>query len=375
MLAFESLSFWEKRSYTEGIDFLVIGAGISGLSTAIELKTRHKTAKVLVVERSYLPLGASTKNAGFACIGSPSELLDDLKQSKEEIVFATVEKRYRGLQRLRERLGDKAIRYQSLGAYEIFDKKEKALYKKCLDQLDYLNQKLSLICGIKQTFKPLNDYCHKAHFEGFEYAISHAAEAQIEPDHMMEALYSKAQEVGVKMLYGLAVEHIDQSYAETPYGRLQFEKAAICVNGLAAQFLDEDVRPARAQVLVTSPLSNLKWQGIHHFEEGYYYFRNIGNRVLLGGGRNIDFKAEETTCLETTKIIQAQLEKILREQLLKDQDFKIDYRWAGLMGVGQKKAPIVKAINQNLYCGVRLGGMGVAIGSMLGEELAILMSD
>ena len=32
------------------------------------------------------------------------------------------------------------------------------------------------------------------------------------------------------------------------------------------------------------------------------------------------------------------------------------------MGVGKQKGALVKQVSNNVYCGVRLGGMGVAIG-------------
>ena len=40
------------------------------------------------------------------------------------------------------------------------------------------------------------------------------------------------------------------------------------------------------------------------------------------------------------------------------------------MGVGNQKKPIVKQLSEHTYCGIRLGGMGVAIGSLVGKELA-----
>jgi hypothetical protein len=43
-----------------------------------------------------LPHGASTKNAGFACFGSISEIIDDLK-SHSEGGFQLVTKRWEGL--------------------------------------------------------------------------------------------------------------------------------------------------------------------------------------------------------------------------------------------------------------------------------------
>ena len=43
------------------------------------------------------------------------------------------------------------------------------------------------------------------------------------------------------------------------------------------------------------------------------------------------------------------------------------------MGVGTHKKPIVEQLSNNVYCGVRMGGMGVAIGSLVGQELADLV--
>ncbi len=40
---------------------------------------------------------------------------------------------------------------------------------------------------------------------------------------------------------------------------------------------------------------------------------------------------------------------------------------------GSSKNPIVEQISEHVYCGVRLGGMGVAIGSLIGTELADLV--
>jgi len=40
------------------------------------------------------------------------------------------------------------------------------------------------------------------------------------------------------------------------------------------------------------------------------------------------------------------------------------------MGMGTKRNPIVKRLSDNVYCGVRLTGTGIAIGSLVGEELA-----
>jgi hypothetical protein len=56
--------------------------------------------------------------------------------------------------------------------------------------------------------------------------------------------------------------------------------------------------------------------------------------------------------------------------ILPNQDFRIEYSWSGIMGVGNTKSPIVKMLNNNTAIGVRLGGMGVALGSQVGKSLA-----
>ena len=144
----------------------------------------------------------------------------------------------------------------------------------------------------------------------------------------------------------------------------------IATNGFASQLNIPNVKPARAQVLITKPIKNLHIQGTFHLDQGYYYFRNIDNRILFGGGRNLDFKTEETTEFAQTKLIQNKLETLLKTTILPEIDFEINQRWSGIMGVGKQKKAIVKQLSNNVFCGVRLGGMGVAIGSLIGKELA-----
>ena len=193
---------------------------------------------------------------------------------------------------------------------------------------------------------------------------------------MMASLLKLAHKKGVLVLNNLKVE----SFQENPEkvliktNRLEFETARVLVatNGFASQLLDEEVRPARAQVVITTPIDNLHIKGTFHFDEGYYYFRNIDDRILFGGGRNLDFKAEETTAFGQSKHIQKELERLLRKIILPNTAFEIDLRWSGIMGVGNQKTPIVKPISDKIYCGIRLGGMGVALGTAIGRELAEL---
>jgi glycine/D-amino acid oxidase-like deaminating enzyme len=54
-------------------------------------------------------------------------------------------------------------------------------------------------------------------------------------------------------------------------------------------------------------------------------------------------------------------------------EYKIDRRWSGIMGFGDMKTPIVQKYNDHIYIAARMSGMGIAIGSMIGEEVADLI--
>ena len=71
--------------------------------------------------------------------------------------------------------------------------------------------------------------------------------------------------------------------------------------------------------------------------------------------------------------IQNELQSILKHQILPNYDYKVEQQWTGIMGVGTKKQPIIKSIHSNVHCGVRLGGMGIAIGCYVGKQLSKLI--
>lgn len=370
-------SFWEQDTYFSHIDVLVIGSGLVGLNAALHLKTTQPKLKVVVLERGLLPTGGSSKNAGFACFGSPSELLDDLSRHSEEEVFSLVERRWKGLQRLRQHLGDKAIDYHRWGGYELFD--DEGLYEECVECLPYFNRHLQAIVGEKDIYR-LSD--HKISSFGFKktrHLIESTAEGQIDTGKMILALTQKAQALGVLILNGLEVRQLHHEgtgiTAITAQGfPIKARAALVATNGFAKQLLPAlSIVPARAQVLITKPISGLKIKGTFHYDRGYYYFRNIGDRVLFGGGRNLDFKTEETPDLGLTDLVQQKLEQLLQEVILPETPFEVQHRWSGIMGMGTEKTTIVQQVSERISCAVRLSGMGIAIGSLVGEEGAELV--
>ncbi|MBF9253972.1 FAD-binding oxidoreductase [Pontibacter sp. 172403-2] len=373
------LSFWERDTYFSNIDVLIVGSGLVGLSAALHLKTTQPRLKVLVAERGLLPMGGSSKNAGFACFGSPSELLEDLAHHSEDAVFGLVERRWKGLQRLRHNLGDTAIDYHRWGGYELFGSQQEQLHDACMERLPYLNRHLQSITGETNIYCSADSKTGSFGFKQVCHLLESTAEGQIDTGKMILALTQKVQQLGVLVLNGLEVQQLQEEgtgiRATTLQGiQLQARAALVATNGFARQLLPHlSIVPARAQVLVTRPIAALPFKGTFHYDKGYYYFRNIGNRVLFGGGRNLDFETEETPELGLTNLVQDKLEELLRTVILPDTPFEIEQRWSGIMGFGAEKTTIVQQVSGRISCAIRLSGMGIAIGSLVGEEGAELV--
>lgn len=366
-----NLSYWEYKTWLSNIDFTIVGSGIVGLNCAIQLRSRYPKAKIMVLEKGILPQGASTKNAGFACFGSISEIKADLQAHTQEEVLELVSKRWNGIALLRKTLGDRKIGFRQLGGHELFTDEQADLYEDCVERMAMINGLLRPV---------FNKAAFRIHGNSFHFHkirpnyITNDLEAQLNTGQMMAALLHLAHKKGIVLLNSITVkgfaDHGNTVSVETDQFNFDTNKLLIATNGFAAQLLNEAVKPARAQVLITKPIEKLHIKGTFHIEEGYYYFRNIDDRILFGGGRNLDFKAEETTVFGETPLIQNRLETILKEMILPNTPFEIEHRWSGIMGMGDQKRPIVKQVSNNVTCGVRLGGMGIAIGSAVGQELA-----
>lgn len=374
MLKIDETSYWEQKTYFKSIDYLIIGCGIVGFSTALHLRRTHPEAKIVIIERGILPSGASSKNAGFACFGSPSELADDIENFGEDAVWETVAMRIKGLDYLKDMFGANSFNLETNGSWDLYTKKEKDRYNKLKTLLPHLNKQLEKITGQKEVYTIDEDVATKFDFNQIYGAFHNRLEGQIDTSKLNDVFFKRAVKENIHILFGIEALSVNGLNVKTSIGTIDAQKIAICTNGFAKQLLPkEDILPARAQVLITKPIEDLKVKGTFHYQEGFYYFRNIDNRILFGGGRNLDKIGETTTTIETTRPILDRLEELLKTVILPNTPFEIDHSWAGIMGVGGSKKPIIKKVENNVYCGIRMGGMGVAIGTLVGKEMAGLM--
>ena len=116
------VSIWEKESFYADKDVIIIGSGFTGLWSAYELLKKNEKLKVAIVERGVIPEGASTRNAGFSCFGSPTELIFDAATMGEDSMWQLVEMRFKGLEKIRQHFSASALDYDPCGGYECLDR-------------------------------------------------------------------------------------------------------------------------------------------------------------------------------------------------------------------------------------------------------------
>ncbi len=371
-------SYWERTSFIDNADVIIIGSGLVGLSAALHLKKQQPALKVLVLERGFLPSGASTKNAGFACFGTVSEQIEVINRSSEAEAMRLVDYKWRGLQRLRQNLGDENIAYHQYGGHELFMADEVDAAQSASDQINDLNKLLKDVIGTTDIYAVADEKIAGFGLNNVAHLVYNPFEGQLDTGKMMRTLLYKVYQLGVLVLNNVHVSAIEQQdnrvMLQTSQGNFKAGKVILATNAFARQLYPQlDVVPGRGQVLITKPVDGLKLKGTYHFNEGYYYFRNIDNRILFGGGRNLNYKAEETWEFGQTDDVKEKLTSYLAEVILPGQPVEIDYWWSGIMGFGEQLSPIVKEIQPNVFCAVRCNGMGVAMGSLVGEEVADLV--
>ena len=374
------ISIWEKETFFAPQDVIIIGSGFVGLWSAFYLKKKNPGLKITIIESGLVPTGASTRNAGFACFGSLSEIIYDAKTMGTEKMLHLVEMRFKGLERITKYFAENDIDFSLCGGYELYDASDAVTGEQLIHNIEYVNSILKPITKSKKTYKLADNKIAPFGFGSTSHLVKNNLEGYLHSGKLLQCLLTKIQGMGVIVLNNLKTCSFESdgdlmNVTTNQQVKLQAKKILLCTNAFTKQLVqDIDITPARGQVLLTSPIDNLPFKGTFHSDEGFYYFRNLGDKVLLGGARNKAFEEETSTDLSLTPAIQSELERYLKEVILPwTNDYTIEYRWSGIMAMGSEKMPIVKELQPDVYCAVRMSGMGVALAPVVSQQVAEMM--
>ena len=363
--------------FLEHYDVLVVGAGIAGLSTAIELKKKQPNIRVSVLERSWLSDGASSKNAGFACFGSISEFLDDMKDMSFDDVVSLAVRRFKGIQKLVGEYSEDVLKLEWSGGYEVFFQEDEFSFVECSAVVEKFNDAFEKALNIRPyTVLSVKEFQGIKNLVGI---ISNKYEGGLNTGEMLSALRNRALSLGVRIFNGVEVFGYtlsqDEIIIKSSVGIWKANRIAFCTSSFHSKiFRGLQMSSKRNQVIVTKPIAGLNLNGTFHHQQGFNYFRNIDGRILMGGMRHKFPNTESTEAQGNTDEVISALKDFLQHKIHTTSEIEIDLSWSGILGVGEDERPVIREVEENIFVGVCLGGIGVAIGSLIGEELAELIN-
>jgi|AntRauTorckE5430_2_1112549.scaffolds.fasta_scaffold00278_5 glycine/D-amino acid oxidase-like deaminating enzyme len=380
-------SYWEQTTFLRSPDVVVIGAGLTGLQAALELKKLDPAQDILVIERASIPRGASTRNAGFACFGGPTELLADIDAYGLASTIETVRQRFAGVRALEQNFAHRGIDWHQHGGYEVVDDPATAAMVRA--RLPALNAALAAVTEVAETWSEVAKPDKATFPEG--WLFYNRFEAQLHPGKLVSLLLDDCHKAGVRFLFGCDVDKVGAAAGDAlgpskcavtvegaGWGTLTANKALITVNAFARQFLPADfpetIHPVRNQILLSRPLPKLSLRACYHYHEGYVYFRNVGDdRLLIGGARHLAGATSETDVFGPNGTPEAYLVDKLNEWLPQPTPWTLDdfpVRWSGIIAQGDGKSPVLRFAGDKVLVAGRLAGMGVALSAELARRAA-----
>lgn len=363
-----STSYWldrspkqEKRTY----DVIIVGAGISGLSTAYWINKEDPSLKVAIIEKSRLTYGASGRNAGFITCGSVEHFnrminKHGLKQATEIWKFSETNLRLLENEIIQD--SGAKMGFEKNGAYslaaqdnEFAELKEVA---KIMANLD-----------IKTEIYDAAQVRERVGATNFVGGIKYLDDASVNPVMLVQEIYSKVKADLIEQTEAIKIEETADGtrILKTDNGDFEAPMILMNLNGYSASlhpYFADKIFPTRAQCLM--------FEKVPRFMEGpcyanFYldYFRQIPTgELLIGGFRQIEKETEVGYSDHITDPIQNALHNFVKTHLPQYKDAKVTHRWSGVMGFSKDGEPMIGSIPddpQVFFAGGYTGhGIGLA---------------
>lgn len=346
-------------------DVCVIGGGLAGLTTALELARRG--VGVVLLEAKRLSWAASGRNGGFVSSGFAVGQEVIAKRVGEDEAIALFRLSSHGTEYVRREIasGDPSIKmgdgWLSATRYDAGEQKaeEVRAHIAALGDLRLahsVTETRALLDSpryFQSTLDPLAFHMHP-----LRYALMLAAKAEAASVRIFE----NAAAVGVaRKGSGYAVR--------TASGEVQAGQVVYCVNALDRTVhptTGRAVLPVATYVAVTEPLTQTAIRTHHAISDsrraGNYYRLIDDGRILWGGAI--------TTRVSEPKHLAEDMKRDMLSTFPQLGDPKIDYAWAGLMGYARHMMPLIGTDGKGQWWGTGFGGHGMNTTAMAGLVLS-----
>lgn len=349
-------------------DVCVVGAGFTGISTAIFLAERGY--KVCVVEASRVGFGASGRNGGqmIAGISGEERIRRHHGPAIEKLLW---EIRWAGHRIIRERVEKYGIDCDLKAGYL-----DVAIKPRHVRDLEADFERLARF-GFEKEFRLLDrgEICATIGTESYIGALLNMGNGHLHPLNLCKGEARAAASLGVS-LYELSpvisVQHGDHVLVRTSGGEVNARFVVLAGN--AYQQFDKKLKslffPVRSYIIATEPLTadqvaNVNPQDLAVCDPNFVleYFRLSADKRLLFGGRCNYFG-------EDPDEIRRQLRPRMQRVYPQLTGIGIDYAWGGTIAVPLNRVPQLGRLAPNVFYAQGYSGHGVNVTHLVGEILA-----
>jgi glycine/D-amino acid oxidase-like deaminating enzyme len=334
------------------VDVAIIGAGITGVSCALELA--RSGLSVRVHDARGIAEGASGRNGGFALRGGAARYDVARETYGAEAAKELWQRTEAALNRLEAVAGDAFRRTGSLRlAADDEERDDIRLEYEALHEDGFAAEWREDLPHLRPEFRG---------------AIFHPPDGSLQPGRFVRRLaeVASAEEGGFQVHQRVgSLEELDA------------EQIVIATDGSGRGLLpelDDALWPARGQVVTTAPLSERFFECPHYARQGFDYWQQLTDgRIVLGGFRDFSILTEMTDEETTTEPIQGALDSFLVEIL--GYMPEVTHRWAGIFGLTQDLLPLVGRVpdHDGTWMAAGYSGHGNVLGFMCGELVAAAM--
>lgn len=362
-----SISYWLDQSAQKDAlhyDYVIIGGGIAGLSTAYWLQKKDANLKIAILEKHGVGYGASGRNAGFVTAGSTEHFIKLNAQfgtaKATEIWQFSETNRKLLLEHIIEDAADE-VDFRHTGSCTVAPSEEHwEKYK--------ATAKLMQSQGI-DVHEVTPEEMHKDYgVTGFVGGIQYTGDGYIHPIKLLQRLRRKLHSEIYENHEVFAIEEKSgRNFIRTNHETFSANKVIVTVNAYLPLVLEEFssyVKPGRGQILLTQPLPAFV-KGPCYLTKHLCYFRQLPTgELLIGGFRNLAIQEEETYADNTTEVIQRALLDFVRSHFTLGKEARVAYQWSGLMGYTPDMQMILgevpKRKNTYVIAGCSGHGMGLS---------------
>jgi glycine/D-amino acid oxidase-like deaminating enzyme len=350
-------------------DICVVGAGFTGVATALTLAERGYS--VALVEANRVGWGASGRNGGHL-INGISGLEKIRKRHSNGIANTLWDLRWRGNDIIYDRVEKYAIDCDLKSGFV-----ETALKPRHLDDLEeYFAERGRHDFPYQYELWDKDKTCSMLGTDAYIGGFACYRDGHLHPLNLCIGEARAAHGLGVQIFEQspvTGIEHGDRPTVKTATGYVQADAVVLAGNAyslMEPKHLSNLVFPAGSYVIGTEPLSedvaneiNPGDLSVCDSNEIVDYFRLSADKRLLFGG-SCNYSGRDPDSIK--EYILPRMLKIYPQL----KDVRIDYEWGGKIGIVLNRIPALGRINKNVYYSQGYSGHGVSATHAMGEIVA-----